>query len=288
MRAYVNLIRIPQWTKNAFVFLPLFFDKRLTILENFLEGCYAFLSFSLIASAVYCFNDLKDFEFDKNHFEKKNRPLASGELKKNQVKTCFCLLVVFGFFLSSQLLREETSWILLSYLVFNLCYTLVLKNILFIDILCIATSFVLRILVGGSATNTPLSYWILSLVFLLAFFLATAKRKDEALLFQEKKRAVRKNIAQYKLKILEFLLRGTSLITVSVYLCYVFFAEPVSTNKQEYIPFTSVFVMLGMGRYLYLSKKRVHHVNPTALMLKDLPLQLIVAGWLGAFYLLIY
>ncbi|WP_452596506.1 UbiA family prenyltransferase, partial [Pontimicrobium sp. MEBiC01747] len=144
-----TLIRINQWIKNAFVFLPIFFDQQFTSFSALLDGGIAFLGFSLIASAIYCFNDYIDVDFDKNHPEKKHRPIASGAIKKQQAIVYMLLLLLSSILITYCFNGMKLTTVVLTYFVLNILYTLILKKIIIIDVITIASSFVLRIVAGG-------------------------------------------------------------------------------------------------------------------------------------------
>ncbi len=285
---FITLIRIQQWIKNLFVFLPMFFNKQFVSYDSLFQASIAFISFSFVASAIYCFNDIIDVEFDKSHKTKKNRPIASGVISKREAKICLSVCVVLGFLLPYFFSEFGLLWVLVSYFIINILYTLIFKQIIVLDVILIATSFVLRLLAGGVATSTELSHWIIIMVVLLALFLAFAKRRDELIIYLEEKVLVRKNINKYSLKFLDTTLKTLSLLIIILYLAYSFSPEIKMQFNSSYIWLTSIFVVLGLFRYNKLIKLRHSYVNPTKILLKDFPLQLIVAGWIISFYIIIY
>ena len=152
----------------------------------------------------------------------------------------------------------------------------------------IALSFVLRIVAGGIATSTILSYWIVGMVFILALFLAFAKRRDEIILYLNSGALVRKNISQYSLKLLNVTLLILAFIIIALYIIYSLSDGIITQFGNRYIFTTSIFVILGIFRYLFLIKKRSNYANPTKILLNDYVMQLVIIGWLVTFYLLIY
>ncbi len=286
--AYIHLIRIKQWIKNGFIFFPLFFDLQFSFNENLLKAIFAFFAFSFIASSLYCFNDLIDLDFDKNHEEKKDRPLPSGMLKPSSAIICAIFLALIAFLVSAFLVSYSLVFVLLAYFLLNVLYSLILKKVIFLDILCIAFSFVLRIIAGGVATNTYLSYWILLLVFLLALFLALGKRREELLIFLNTKKVTRKNINLYSLKYIDY---GISILIFSIsiiYLLYSLSPETILQFDSNKIFLTFPFVLIGLLRYRRLLKKRKFYANSTNVIFKDFFIQIIVVGWILLFYFLIY
>lgn len=285
---FLSLIRIEQWIKNLFVFLPMFFNKQLTSSESFIEASVAFITFSLVASSIYCFNDIIDVELDKTHLQKKNRPIASGKISPKTAKIYFIVLAIVSFILAYVFNSIALTLVLLSYFIINIAYTLVLKNVVILDAILIAVSFFLRIVAGSVATSTVLSYWIVIMVLLLSLFLAFAKRRDESIIYLETKIKVRKNIHRYSLKLLNTLLIVLAIAIIGCYITYSLSAQIIVQFDSHYIYLTSVFVILGISRYLFLIKKRTQFANPTKIFTTDLIMQLSVFGWMLSFYVIIY
>lgn len=277
-----------QWIKNLFVFIPMFFNKQFASQESVFLATIAFFSFSFIASSIYCFNDIIDVEFDKKHNEKKNRPIASGLISIKAARFCMLGSALIGFALAYFCCGFSLFFVLLTYFSINIFYTLKLKQIIVLDVAIIALSFVMRLIAGGIATQTQLSYWILIMVFLLALYLAFAKRRDEVLIYIENKIIVRKNIDKYSIKFLDAILLILSLTLISLYLAYSFSPEIKIQFNSHYVWLTSIFVIFGLFRYHKLIKLRRNYVNPTKILLKDRPMQFILLGWLISFYIIIY
>ena len=176
----LRLMRIEQWTKNAFVFLPLFFDRHLLEWSYWQPSLIAFFAFSFAASGIYCFNDIYDVEADRQHPKKCKRPIASGAISIAQgyVITALCWLVSAGLLLTEIIVlgNQTMLWvIILTYVVMNLAYSTKLKQVPILDVFIIAIGFVLRVFAGGVNANIYISTWIVLMTFLLALFLAFAK-----------------------------------------------------------------------------------------------------------------
>ncbi len=285
---FIGLIRVNQWVKNLIVFLPMFFNAQLIDGNSIAAGFVAFLSFSLVASAVYCLNDIIDVDFDKNHTTKKKRPLASGKISKDKAYKLMFSLIIVGLVLSYVFNSIKLTYVLLIYFILNVGYSYFFKNIIILDVVIIAFSFVLRIVSGGIATNTILSYWIIIMVFLLALFLALAKRRDELIIYEETKLLVRKNIKNYNLKSINIVLVIISVTIFGLYVSYTLSNKIKEQFESDYVIVTALFVLLGIVRYFFLLKKRIAYGNPTKILLKDYFIQLIVFGWLITFYIIIY
>lgn len=286
--SFISLIRVDQWVKNTFVFLPMFFNKQFTDIDSLVNGCVAFFAFSLVSSSIYCFNDLIDVEFDKNHIEKKNRPIANGSISKSNAIIYTLLLALSGFMLAFVLNDVKLTYVLIIYFILNLLYTLLLKKLIIIDVFIIACSFVLRIVAGGVATHTILSDWIIVMVFLLALFLAFAKRRDEVIMYSSSGTMVRKNIKRYSVKLLNTTLLIIALAIIGLYIAYTLSAEIMIQFGSKYIYITSIFVILGILRYFLLIQRRSNYANPTKILLNDYVMQFTIIGWLISFYIIIY
>jgi len=197
MNQMIKLLRPHQYIKNLFVFAPLFFTFTFSF-EHVVDTFIVFILFSLLASSIYILNDYMDIEEDRQHPKKKFRPLASGEVSKNSARILFVFLAILPLFISF-LISTKLFLVLAIYFILNIAYSLGLKHITIIDIFIIASGFVLRLFAGASVIDTQLSMWIIIMTFLLALFLAIAKRRDDVLLANDGKET-RKNIDGYNLE----------------------------------------------------------------------------------------
>jgi decaprenyl-phosphate phosphoribosyltransferase len=287
LRSYLQLIRVPQWTKNLFIFLPAFFDLKLLEDHVLYNLGLTFLGFSFLASAVYVFNDMLDIESDKIHLTKRNRPLASGKVTKKEGIVLIVLLLIFASAVFIVLGNQIAMIIAAVYLVQNILYTIKLKHISLLDIMLIATGFVLRILIGGEASNTHLSHWIIVMTLVLALFLALAKRRDDVASYVETGQKARKNIQGYNL---EFLNVAITMMATAVVVCYVMYctSPEIVATFGDHTYLTSFFVILGVLRYLQLTFVWRISGSPTTVLLENRFLQLILLGWIVSFFLIIY
>jgi 4-hydroxybenzoate polyprenyltransferase len=287
MRDYLLLLRIPQYTKNLFIYLPLFFALRVTDLNLFMQVTAAFVAFCLIASAVYIFNDLCDQEEDRRHPQKKERPIAAGTISGRKavgvMVVLFALGMTISFFLSVTML-----YLCLFYAVMNVVYTLKLKHIAVLDIFVIAIGFVLRVLIGGTVGQVKIYMWILIMTFLLSLFLALGKRRDDVLMYAETHDRTRKSVDGYNLAFIDASMMIMAAITVVAYIMYTVSAEIMIKFGTDKLYLTALFVLLGMLRYLQLALVEGNTGNPTDLLLKDRFIQIAIAGWLLTFGILIY
>ena len=287
MTDIIKLLRPQQWIKNLFVFLPLFFDRHLFDAGYLVPCILMFIAFSMAASGIYCFNDIHDAEADQSHHEKRNRPIASGKVSKATgyivMLVCFALSVAIMCFIN-----RAVFLVVGAYVVMNIAYTLLLKHIAIVDVFVIATGFVLRVLAGGVATGIHLTHWIVLMTFLLALFLAFAKRRDDVVAFENSGVAMRKTANRYNLRFLNTATSIVGSITMVCYIMYTVSPEVVERFGSPYVYLTSIFVLAGIIRYLQIMTVEVKSGDPTQVMLKDRFIQGCVIGWLLAFALIIY
>lgn len=291
IRAVVQLLRPFQWVKNGFVFLPIFFDRHFFQAEYWWPALTAFLAFSFAASAVYCFNDIRDAAFDRRHPEKKNRPIASGRVTSaaGYVLSAACLAAsgVLLLFLPHAAVGK-TSGVLLGYLGLNLAYCLWLKHHAIVDVFIIATGFVLRLFAGALAANVPLSHWIVLMTFLLALFLAFAKRRDDVAAYEHLGIPTRKNLNRYNLAFMNQSLSVIGAVTLVAYILYCVSPDVMARIGSEHLYLTSVFVLAGIIRYLQLAIVDLCSGSPTKVLLHDRFIQGCIALWGISFLLLLY
>ena len=293
MTDIIKLLRPQQWIKNLFVFLPLFFDRHLFDAGYLVPCILVFLAFCLAASGIYCFNDIHDAEADRDHTEKRNRPIASGKVSKATgyiaMLVCFVLSVAVMCFIHTATGRNGLIFLVIGgYVVMNIAYTLLLKHIAIVDVFVIAAGFVLRVLAGGVATGIHLTHWIVLMTFLLALFLAFAKRRDDVVAFENSGVAMRKTANRYNLRFLNTATSIVGSITMVCYIMYTVSPEVVERFGSPYVYLTSIFVLAGIIRYLQIMTVEVKSGDPTQVILKDRFIQGCVIGWLLAFALIIY
>lgn len=289
----LRLMRIEQWTKNAFVFLPLFFDRHLLEWSYWQPSLIAFFAFSFAASGIYCFNDIYDVEADRQHPKKCTRPIASGSISVAQgyVITALCWLVSAGLLLTDifALGNQTLLWvIILSYVVMNLAYSTKLKQIPILDVFIIAIGFVLRVFAGGVNARIYISTWIVLMTFLLALFLAFAKRRDDVVEWEATGNTRRKGIDRYNTAFMNQALTIVATLTMVCYIMYTISDRVIERIGNHYLYLTSIFVLAGIIRYLQITIVDVKSGSPTKILLKDRFIRLCIAGWLIAFAIILY
>jgi 4-hydroxybenzoate polyprenyltransferase len=290
----LQLLRPHQWLKNLFIFLPLFFDRHLFEWNYFLPALVAFFAYCFAASSIYCFNDIYDVEADRLHPKKCKRPIASGAISKTMgyILMAASLLISLAILLMCQNLIGGGKIYLLGILAFyylmNLAYCIRLKQQAIVDVFIIALGFVLRILMGGVATGIYISHWIILMTFLLALFLAFAKRRDDVAMFEASGVKARKNIDRYNLDFMNQAISVVASITMVCYIMYTVSEDVVTRLGSRYVYVTSVFVLAGIIRYLQVAIVDVKSGSPTKVLMKDRFVQACVVGWLITFALILY
>lgn len=288
--AAFKLIRPKQWLKNTFVFIPMFFGGSLLDRQDVFASIITFFAFSFIASSVYCFNDIYDVEADRRHPVKCKRPLASGEMTMKSAYLLMGVMAVLSFLMILLLPvgRWKVGMIILGYYVLNLCYCAWLKQHAILDVCIIAFGFVLRALAGGFATEIVLSKWLVMMTFLITLFLSFAKRRDDVLRMQATGEAPRKNTIRYNLTFINQAITITASVTLVCYIMYTISPEVVARVGTDYLYLTSIYVLLGLLRYIQITVVDEQSGDPTKMMLKDRFTQLIVLLWGLTFLVLIY
>ncbi len=285
-----HLIRPKQWVKNFFVFLPMFFGGHLLNTADLAAGLITFFAFCFAASSIYCFNDLIDVDDDRRHPEKCHRPVASGAISVRQAYGLMGLMIVLSLLATLLLSRNRlpVMGVIMFYWLLNLAYCAELKKHAIIDVCVVAFGFVLRILAGGVATETVLSQWIVLMTFLLTLFLSFAKRRDDVLRLQETGEAPRRNTSRYNLTFINQAITITASVTLVCYIMYTVSPEVKANFHTDYLYLTSVFVLLGLLRYIQLAVVDKKSGDPTKVLLRDRFTQLIVLAWGLSFLVIIY
>jgi 4-hydroxybenzoate polyprenyltransferase len=274
----VKEMRPRQWTKNAFIFAALVFDRKLLNGQAFGKTALAFLLFSLLASSVYIFNDILDREYDRNHPLKKDRPIASGKLPVSAA-------LIFGFILLAIALAGayflSTGFLVICavYFLLNLAYSKWWKHIPLIDVMVIAACFVLRVAAGVSVIEVQrFSPWLYVVMTLLALYLGFGKRRAEMMvLVHDTPQSHRKVLSGYSIDLIDQLITIVSATTIIAYSLYTFSAPNLPDNHAMML--TVPFVLYGIFRYLYLIKMQNAGGEPEELLLKDRPLQATIVLW---------
>ena len=284
----ITLLRPQQWLKNIFVFTPLFFDRRIADWHYAWPCIVAFLVFCLTASGIYCLNDIRDAKADSRHPVKRWRPVASGQVSKGAAYVMMAVAWATAFALVAIFALYPLASTLLLYIAMNIAYCLKLKQMALLDVLIIAMGFVMRIVAGSQASGIALSPWIVITTFLLALFLALAKRRDDVVIFQTSGIKVRKNVERYDLVFLNLAVAMVGSATIVCYMLYTISPDVVERLGCPHLYATSIFVVAGILRYMQLAFASNKCGSPTRVLLHDCGLQLCVVGWIIVFAIILY
>lgn len=289
MPPYIQLLRPKDWAKNLFLFLPVFFGKMLFDQPRILHLWAGFFAFCFVASAVYIINDYRDREDDKKHPKKRLRPLASGTVKANTAIVIAVVLLLAGMVLSY---FADTHYrfllILLFYFLMNMGYSLGLKNVPVLDMLIVAIGFSLRVKAGGIIASMDVSVWLNLMVFLLALFMAIAKRRDDIILKQETGSDMRKVVKGYNTDFLNTMLAMFSAIIIMTYIMYCVSPVTIQRLGTYHLYYTCIFVVAGLMRYLQITLVQNKAGSPTEILYKDRFIQITMLLWVAGFYALLY
>lgn len=292
MKKYLKLLRVEQWVKNLFVFVPLFFSGSIQNTDLLSKSIFAFIIFSLAASVVYILNDYNDIEADRKHPEKRRRPLASGAISKPTAIGILIAIIIIDVALVflAQMYFHENLWkfaaIITTYFVMNLAYTFKLKHMPIIDICIIATGFVLRVLAGGYITGIGISQWAILLTFVLALVLAIGKRRGELINAQVSGKT-RKALDGYNVQFADIALSISVTLAIICYLMFTLSPE-VQARFHERVFYTVIFVVFAFLRYLQQTLVYNRTESPTKIVYRDRYIQITLVLWVAAFLIQIY
>lgn len=294
IRPVLCLLRPHQWVKNTFVFLPLFFGKLLLHTDCWIPSVCAFISFCFASSGIYCLNDIRDVEADRLHSEKKHRPVASGVVSKNAA-SCVMLIcwaislffIILGCHTEMQSMLSALM-VLVLYVGMNVAYCYKLKNVSIVDVLIISLGFVLRVVLGGLVVHVELSQWIVLMTFLLALFIAFAKRRDDVVALESTGVALRKSVSNYNLAFINQTMCVLASVTIVCYIMYTVSEEVIARLGSRYLYTTSVFVLAGIIRYLQITMVDGNSGSPTKVILGDGFILGCLLLWFVSFALFIY
>lgn len=305
---YLRLIRVHQWIKNGFVFVPLLFSQHLFDLYYFLDALSAFIVFCFASSAIYVINDIVDVEADRAHPVKKDRPLPSGDISTGAaiVTASFMLVLVLWLMMY---FNNEFIFLVVGFIVLNVVYSFWLKNVVLLDIFSIAAGFSIRVLAGAFAIQVPISSWLLLTTMFISLFLGVMKRRSELVLVSEYSKQnlrtgdvtddkisknnqtgtqSRKVLRQYSLNFAD---QMATIAAAGVIICYALYSvapRTVSIFQTERLIYTTPFVVFGIFRFMYLEYIGGKAENTTRLIATDLYMILDVIIYILATIVIIY
>ena len=286
----IRIVRPRQWVKNFFVFIPLFFGGQMSNTALLLDALTTFIAFSLAASSIYCLNDIVDVEADRQHQFKCHRPIASGQVSVSAAYALMAIMLILSMTVCPMLKGRSMAVgaVVLGYWIMNIAYCVWLKNFAIIDVCLIAFGFVLRILAGGLATGIEPSNWLVLMTFLLTLFLSFAKRRDDVLRMEATGKPPRKNTIRYNLTFINQAITISASITLVCYIMYTVSPEVTARFNSHYIYLTTIFVLVGLLRYIQIAVVDKQSGDPTKVILRDRFTQLVVLAWMVSFLFIIY
>lgn len=276
--ALLEALRPREWIKNTFIFAGAVFGERLLMTEVLATLLAGFILFSFGASAVYLFNDLRDVEKDKLHPQKANRPIPSGRLKGGVALFFAIIIMVTVITLSLHLGKGFGLWVL-TYILVNMLYSVKLKDVVIIDVMSIAAGFVIRVLAGCSLAGVTPSDWLIICTITISLFLGFCKRRQELLLVASSGKTTRQVLEDYSIRFLDQMIAIVTAATLISYILYTLAQETVAKFGTRKLIFTSVFVLYGIFRYLYIIYQKGHSGNPTDTFFSDPPFLINCLIW---------
>ncbi len=286
LKQYINLIRVSHWIKNSFVFVPLLFAELLFDIPSFLNVTLAFLGFSLVTSLVYVFNDYMDIEADRQHPKKKNRPLASGAISKTRAVIIMIILGVGALSLNF-LFSAEFMLVLLAYVIVNIAYTLYFKTVVIVDLMCIAGGFMLRVLGGALVIDVYVSSWLILTTLFISLFLAVMKRRSE-LVSSGGAGSTRKVLKDYSIYFIDQISAISAAAVILSYAVYTVSPRTIEHFHTENLVYTTIFVVFGIFRYMFLVVKKSRGENAVEILITDVPTLMNLFFYVASVVYIIY
>ena len=285
--AFILMFRPHQWVKNLFLFLPIFFAGEIFNIAKLTQVGMGFAIFCLGSSVIYIFNDLMDMKVDRLHPEKSKRPLASGVIKPAvaYISIVALLIIIVPFSIK---MGVPFASILGTYMLMNLLYSLGLKRISILDIIIVSTGFVFRTIAGGITGDVYISHWLIIMIFLLALFLVIAKRREDMLVFVSTGKVLRKSIEKYNLEFINSLITMISGVIIVSYIMYTISDEVNERIQSDYLYGTSIFVIIGILRYLQITIVENKSGSPVKVLYTDTFIHVTLVLWITSFYLILY
>jgi len=286
-RDIIKLARPSQWLKNGIMVLAIVFAGELTDLPKIALTAIAIAIYCLLSSGIYMLNDIVDAEADRLHPLKKTRPIASGRISPTTAGAMAGVLLAGGLF-AAWFVNLSFFGSAVAFVILNLLYSYWWKNIVILDVLTIAMSFVIRAYAGAFAIDVPASTWMLINTLLLALFLALGKRRHELVYLTGDAAAHRKTLTKYSPYLLDQLIGVVTASVLVIYMLYTFSTEVMHKLGTDKLFVTVPFVVYGIFRYLYLIHKEEGGGSPTSVFINDRPLLITVMLWLITSSIVLY
>ncbi|MEK7670662.1 MAG: decaprenyl-phosphate phosphoribosyltransferase [Bacteroidota bacterium] len=284
---YLKLIRPKQWVKNLFIFAPLIFAKELFQFGPVVTSVIAFIAFCLTASAVYIVNDILDVAADRAHPEKRFRPLAAKAVSFVEAYILLgTLLACVGMLAYG--MDSRFVVILCAYFLLNLAYSLKLKDVVLLDVFIIAAGFMMRVLGGAYAIKVETSTWLVLCTLFISLFLGFAKRRSELVQIPHSTFTERKVLERYRVVFLDQMLTIAAAGAVISYALYTVAPRTQQVFGTDKLIYSTVFVIYGVFRYLYLIHTTTSTDKPADVVTSDVAILGTVLLWVLTCVSLIY
>ncbi len=274
----VQLLRVKQWVKNAFILFPLIFSGHLRNLSYLTDVVLTFLGFCFTASSIYVLNDYLDREKDRLHPKKSHRPFVRRNIPARSVALLIFALLSIGLGICVWV-DPMVALIAVTYLVVQLAYNLAIKHVVILDVVFVAFGFQIRIWAGAFAAGVLPSVWLQLCVFLLALFLGFNKRRHELESLQHEAKSHRKVLEHYTTYLLDQIIVICSTLAIVFYGLYTISSDIVNRLGNHNMAYSLVFVIYGMLRYLYLVHVKKIGDDPGEVLLQDKSLMIGVGLW---------
>lgn len=276
-------MRPRQWTKNLVVFAALIFSRQFDQPRLVIFSLLGFAVFCALSAAVYLLNDLHDREKDRLHPVKRLRPIASGELGASRAWGAFVVLSVGALGVAAWV-GPRFFGVAIAFVALNTVYSFLLRSRVLLDVMAIASGFVLRALAGAEllhAVGTPvqISPWLLICTFFLSLFLALGKRRHELGAVDADHR---RSLERYSIGLVDRLTSVTIAVTILSYSLYTIWPETVEKFGTDKLLYTIPFVFYGLGRYLYLVTEEDGGGDPSETLLTDPAILVTVVLWISS------
>lgn len=295
-----------QWLKNLALYAPLVFEGEFFNPEKFATTTVGFLIFTALTSGIYLINDVIDLKKDREHPFKRKRPIAAGKVSPILALFAASMLIGISYIIAGKL-SGFFSIALLTYAVLQIAYSLFLRSVILLDVMAIASGFLLRVYAGGVLIDAHVTVWFILTVACLSLFLAIGKRRSERTLLlgtQSKNLTTREILMHYPETLLDSLTIMFATATWLSYTMFTFLQPPPSAGPQvlvlfgDYLPRTLLaskwlmatvpFVIYGVMRYLYVIHEKKEGESPERILLSDVPLLLTVVSWIFVVFVIIY
>jgi 4-hydroxybenzoate polyprenyltransferase len=280
LKELIISMRPQQWYKNLVLFVGIVFSLNLLNFQKWFDVISAFIIFCILSGSEYIINDILDIEKDRKHPKKRNRPIASGELKVSHA-LLFAVILIFVGVLGAYLINMLFFAVSIAYILLILSYSMFLKNIIIVDLLVISIGFVIRAVAGCLAINVFISPWLIICAFLLALFLALCKRRHELTLLGEEARNHRKILGEYSSKMLDQMINITTAALIMSYFLYTFLADNI------WMMITIPLVLYGLFRYMFLVYVKNIGGEPEMLF-KDKGMLISIILWVVLVVMILY